>query len=208
MRLIRNSGADRVVDELRQCIMLGSALDVATPALSLFACGELQEALSKLARCRLVIPPHGVGDLALLGGAADRAYRNRLQTRWLAQQCAAWLEGKVAVKDAPGVIPQATLSVGTPASSPTRVITGACAFTTEGLGLTPSNGLSLVQVADSVEECALLGAWFATLWNSLPGSDAPKQALLEQLRSAARSVHRKPPNARQSCVRPLRRIRH
>lgn len=185
MRLIRNSGADRVVDELRQCITVRGALDVATSALSLFAFGELQDALTKLARCRLVIPLHGVGDLALLGSEADRPYRNRLQTRWLATQCAAWLARKTDVKGAPGVIPQSTLSVGTAAFDPTRVITGMCAFTTEGLGLTPSNGLSLVQVAETADECALLGTWFTTLWDSLPGSLNCKRALLKELQDLA-----------------------
>jgi len=185
MRLIRNSGTDRVVDELRRCIAPRSALDVATPALSLFAFGELNDLLVKLARCRIVLPSRRSGDLGLLGGEADRAYRNSLQTRWLAKQCAAWLEANAEVKGAPGAIPQSALSVGSAESGPTRVITGACSFTTEGLGLTPGNGVCLVQVAESADECALLGGWFTALWNSLPASAEPKRALLDQLRAIA-----------------------
>ena len=37
MKLIKNSGGDRVVDELRQCLAPNGTLDLATPAFSLFA---------------------------------------------------------------------------------------------------------------------------------------------------------------------------
>ena len=33
-------------------------------------------------------------------------------------------------------------------------------------------------MAESPEECALLSGWFTELWNSLPASAEPKQALL------------------------------
>ena len=88
------------------------------------------------------------------------------------------------------MIPQSTLGVGSAEFRPIRVITGTCSFTTEGLGITPSNDLSLVQVAESAEECALLGGWFTALWNSLPASAEPKQLLLERLKELA--GHRAP----------------
>lgn len=85
MRLIKNSGGDRVVDELRQCLAPLGTLDVATAAFSLFAFAEVQELLSKLDKCRLVVPDGEANDLTLLGGPSDRAYRNRLLGRWLAK---------------------------------------------------------------------------------------------------------------------------
>ncbi|MGI8915943.1 MAG: helicase-related protein, partial [Chloroflexota bacterium] len=185
MRLINNSGADRVLDELRQCITARSTLDIATPAFSLFAYAELFDLLTTLAHSRVVLPAQTVASPALLGAEGDRAYRNRLVTRWLARACAIWLEAKVDVRAVPGVIAQSTLSVGSAGAAPTRVITGTCSFTTDGLGLTAGNGLSLVQVAESADECATLGAWFTSLWNSLPASAEAKRALLAQLRELA-----------------------
>ncbi len=183
MRLIKNSGGDRVVDELRQCLAPQGALDVATAAFSLFAFAEVLELLSKLDKCRLVVPDGEATDLTLLGGPSDRAYRNRLLGRWLAKQCAAWLEAKAEVKNAPAGLPQATLIAGNADGSPTRVITGNCPFTTEGLGITPGNQFSLIQSAESPEECALLVAWFSALWNSLPATPEPKRALLARLKA-------------------------
>ncbi len=42
MKLIRNSGNDRVVDELRKSLVAGGTFDVASPAFSLFAFAELR----------------------------------------------------------------------------------------------------------------------------------------------------------------------
>ena len=78
---------------------------------------------------------------------------------------------------------QATLIAGNGDGSPTRVITGNCPFTTEGLGITPGNQFSLIQSAESPEECVVLGAWFTGLWNSLPASPEPKRALLARLKA-------------------------
>jgi hypothetical protein len=120
MRLIKNSGGDRVVDELRQCLAPQGSLDIATAAFSLFAFAEIQDLLSKLAKCRLVVPDGDANQLTLLSGPSDRAYRNRLLGRWLAKQCAAWLESKAEVKYAPAGLPQATLIVGNKDGSPIR----------------------------------------------------------------------------------------
>jgi hypothetical protein len=118
--------------------------------------------------CRLVLPSPRLGDLGLLGAASDRTYRNRLQVRWLARQCAAWLEATAEVRTAPGTVLQSTLMVGSAAPGPQRAITGTCSFTTEGLGIAPSTNISLIQVAESAAECALLSRWFTALWSMLP----------------------------------------
>jgi hypothetical protein len=190
MRLIKNSGSNRVVDELRQVLVPQGSLDIASPAFSLFAFGEIRDQLSRLAKCRLLVPTSEAGDLCLLGTTSDRAYRNRLQARWLARQCAAWLEAKADVKNAPGAIPQAALVVGGEDAALARATTGNCPFTTEGLGITPGNQFSLIQATESAEECGLLGAWFTGLWNSLPVSPEPKRALLARL--TALTDHRQP----------------
>jgi len=180
MRLIKNTGSDRVVDELRRSLVPGAALDLASPSFSLFAFGEMREALSEVHRCRLVLPTDDVGDLSLLGGSSDRAFRNRLQARWLAKQCAEWIAKKVEVKRVPGTIPQATLIADGPNPTDRRVVNGSCSFTTEGLGITPGNQFSLIQCSESPEECTVLGAWFTSLWNGIPSSREARNSLLDR----------------------------
>lgn len=184
MKLIRNTGGDRVIDELRQALTPSAALDLASPSFSLFAFAELRESLVNLNSCRVVLPSSNGVDLALTGNDSDRASRNRLQIPWLASQCADWISTKAQVRGVPTSLPQSILVAGTAGSESQRVITGNCSFTTEGLGLTPGNQFSLIQCSEKADESALLGSWFASLWKTLPES-GQKAALLAQLNDLA-----------------------
>ena len=191
MRLIKNSGNDRVIDALRQYLQSNSLIDIASPSFSLFAFAELQDHLATVEKVRFALPSSGQGDLELLGTDADRAFRNRLQTRWLAKKCRDWLEQKVEVRQANGSIPQATVvfrEEGT--GSPNRVITGTSSFSTSGLGLTPSQQFSLIQSSESAAESAVLSTWFEGLWATLPANGDAKATLLARLSEL--SSHRAP----------------
>ena len=106
MKLIKNTGSDRVIDELRQTLAPPSSLSLASPGFSLFAFAELRELLQKLDDCRVVLPATPGNELGLAGSDADRAFRNRLQLRWLARECAAWIKGKVELRGAPALLPR------------------------------------------------------------------------------------------------------
>jgi hypothetical protein len=185
MRLIRNTGSDRAIDELRQNLPPQSSLDLASPQFSLFAFAELRKLLEQLSACRMVLPISADGDLGLGGADADRPFRNRLQLRWLARECASWIEKCADLRMAPSSLPQSILVVGTPEPGPQRVLTGNCAFTTEGLGITPGNQFGLIQCSEGADESAVLGAWFKTLWDSLRSSDQQKAAILRKLQEIA-----------------------
>ena len=122
MRLLKNSGAERVVDELRG-LARGARLDIATPRLSVFGFGELADEFSRAAQARLAVPGRTGEDLELLGAAADLPLRNRLQTPWLARRCADWVERTVEVRATPGAIAQGAFAVHAD-GKPSRVITG------------------------------------------------------------------------------------
>jgi len=128
MKLIRNSGNDRVIDELRQGLPPQSSLDMASPAFSLFAFAELRGLLETLDACRVVLPTTDGDALGLTGSDKDRPFRNRLQLRWIARECAAWVMKKVELRGAPALLPQSILIVGKSDSELHRVITGNCAW--------------------------------------------------------------------------------
>jgi hypothetical protein len=65
MKILKNSGSERAVDELRASLGGSSSLDLATPQFSLFAYAELKEALGKLENCRLILPTLDSESLAL-----------------------------------------------------------------------------------------------------------------------------------------------
>ena len=179
MRLISNAGTDRVIDNLQQSLEPGASLDIATPAWSIFAFGELRERLAASANVRVAIPTQG--DLQLLGGESDRPSRNRLQSRWLARLCRDWIATTAEVRALHGALPQTALITNGARPSQRRAITGPCALTMDGLGIVPGNRLSLIQCADAGDEWAAYQAWFDALWSSLPTDGQAKNRLLAEL---------------------------
>jgi len=121
MKLVHNTGSDRVIDLVRPWFTAGRQIDIVTPSLSLFAFGEMLRELSALTQCRLLLPPADA-DHALLGTEADRAARNRLNAPWLAKQLVRWLHGKAEVRRAPGPIPQGAFVVRDGDARPLQVL--------------------------------------------------------------------------------------
>lgn len=161
--------------------MAGGSLDVASPSLSVFAFGELRDVLRRLSGSRLIVSPPQPDAQSLLGTSDDRSFRNQLSAQKLARDLAEWLCKSVDVKAAPGPLPQATLVAKDGEGTPSKVISGNCPLTTDGLGITPANQFSLVQATETPEESQLFAGWFTQMWNALPASADGKAALLTQL---------------------------
>lgn len=163
MKILKNSGNERVIDVIRPFLTAGNHLDMVSPSLSLFAFGELFGDLSKLARTRLLLPSSDA-DLALLGTTEDRAARNRLQQRWLAKRCASWLQRDVELRHAAGSVPQGAVVLRDGQARPQQAVLGSFAFSTDGLGIAPGNPLNLIQASENAEESRLLSQWFDAQW--------------------------------------------
>ena len=184
MRLVRNTGTDRVVDLIRPLLGSSHQLDMVTPSLSLFAFAEILGEVSKLTSVRLLLPPEGA-ELAILGAGADRAARNRLQTRWLARLFSDWIKSKAEVRRAKGSVPQGAIVLRDGDARPQQVVLGSFGFTTDGLGTTPGNPLSLIQASETVEESVLLSQWFDAQWAGLPTEPGNSATLLDELHQLA-----------------------
>ena len=184
MRLVRNSGTDRVIDLIRPNLRRGQRFDILTTALSLFAFGEINRELGELDGCRLVLPPDGA-DLTVLGSAADRPARNCLQIKWLANRLLQWIENKVEVRRSFGPVPQSAFVIRDSNGSPVQAMLGSLSFSSEGLGLVPGNPMNLIQASETLEEAALLSQWFDAQWAALNVDSAYKQGLLDSLRELA-----------------------
>ncbi|RME70279.1 MAG: helicase [Verrucomicrobia bacterium] len=189
MRFVGNSGTDRVIDLIRPTLELGHRLDMLTPALSLFAFAEIQCEVQGLGGCRLILPPEG-SDLALLGSAADRSARNRLQVRWLAMRLLQWIEGQVDVRRALGPIPQGAFVIRRSNGDPIQALFGSLSFSTDGLGVAPGNPISLIQASETPDEATRLSQWWEEQWNVLPHGVTAKQKLIASLCELAE--HRDP----------------
>lgn len=184
MRLIQNAGKDRVIDLLNSQINLNDQLACASPALSLFALSELAQAFAKLKKIELILPSI-CESLGLLGTDADRAARNRLLARSLAKHCLLWLNSKVDLKHATATIPQGIGLLKNAAGEPRQVVMGSFALTTEGLGITPGNPMSLIQASESPLEASMFAPWFDNQWRALSSRPNEKAELIETLQTIA-----------------------
>lgn len=198
MRFVSNAGSDRVLDLIRPWIQRGHQIDMVSPAFSLFAYSELLDELPQVSRARFVLPPQpassqGATDdtLGLLGSAADRPHRNKLQAPWLSRKLAAWLEQTAEVRHAQGAVPQGTLVLRDGEGRAQQAVMGSFAFSTDGLGVTPGNPLSLIQASENLAEAQMLSQWFDSQWAMLRDQPQAKAELIERLRgSAATAMHR------------------
>ncbi len=184
MKIIRNTGTERVIDLIRPWLKPGNQLDIVTPSFSLFAFAEILEEVSKLAKARLLLPPDGA-ELAFLGTEADRAARNRLQTRWLAKRFAGWIQDKAELRRTHGTVPQGAVVLRDGDARPQQVVLGSFAFSTDGLGISPGNSLSLIQASETADESNLLSQWFDAQWAALQAYPGGKAAVIEALQSLA-----------------------
>jgi len=193
VKLVQNTGSDRVIDLLRPPLNPGHKVGCITPALSLFAFSELRRELCDLEHVQLVLPPDDDG-LQFLGGDGDRAARNRLHARWLANQCAKWIGDKVELRRASGPVPQGAAVVRGPDGAPQQVVMGSFALSTDGLGVTPGNPMSLIQASESAAEAAQLARWFDQQWASLHGQSGESTSGRDALISALQAIgeHRDP----------------
>ena len=184
MRFVQNSGTDRVIDLLRATLGTAQALDCVSPSFSLFAYAELMRELGGLDRIRLILP---VDDdrLDLLGREGDRAARNRLQARWLARQCAKWVQQGVELRRAAGAVPQGAVVARDSQGTPQQAVMGSLALSSDGLGVAPGNPMSLIQASESPEEAARLAAWFDQQWATMRESPEAREEFVARLQSMA-----------------------
>jgi hypothetical protein len=189
MKLVCNTGNDRVIDLVLPLLSSGQEVGVVSAALSIFAFAELRSGLQAIKRCQLVLPPEG-SDLELLGSEGDRPARNRLQARWLAGQLAQWLATKVELRRASTAVPQGAMVIQEGEKRPLQALLGSLAFSSDGLGLTPGNPLSLIQASEGPEEANLIDDWFQSQWNGLAEDQQAKACLLDSLNQIAN--HRDP----------------
>jgi hypothetical protein len=182
MKLLKNTGNERVIDRLRDWLAPGASLDLMSPTFSVNAFAEVRELIEKADKCRLLLGNEATLAASLFGGPADIAFRGLLQGRWLARLAADWIKKRAEVRCAPTPPPQSLIVVqGTERK---RALLGTCSFTSEGLGITPGGQLGLVQASEENDEAAAFADWFRANWDGLRVGAAAKDKLVGLLDEA------------------------
>ncbi|MBK8802062.1 MAG: DEAD/DEAH box helicase family protein [Fibrobacteres bacterium] len=178
MKIVRNSGDDRVIDHLSLGEGHRTDWDLITSKLSVHAFRDLAGILANSGRCRMILPAEPqVWELG--GGPGDRANRNRLTSQAQARFAATWLAEHADVRFAKDSVPQAALVLRDQDGKAIRALHGSFSLSTDGLGTVASNPLSLIQSSENELEASMVAAWFEALWKSLDGTPRLDDVLLQ-----------------------------
>lgn len=151
-----------------------------TADLSIMAAEELAPMFSSVLQWRIILPKD-ITPTNLLGTDADRARRNRLQSRWMARKYIAWFANTVQLRCATTPIPQGMLIVRDAEGNPLAALSGAVALTTDGLGLAPGNPMAFTSETDDVQHLKSWVSWFEDQWSTLPQPSVDSPNVLDSL---------------------------
>ena len=186
MNLVDNKAHGRVIDALKACLDSATDVSILSSELSVFAFEALADALHRPESVRLLLAP-GMSNqhvpppaTALLGGEAERGFRNQLASAYVAQRCAAWVEKTVAVAGVDTPIPHSLYITSN--RDRRAAIQGSSPFTASGLGLVPSARLEMNTLVEGAAEVDGLLAFFDGLWNDRRLTRDVKGEMLAELR--------------------------
>src|SRR3546814_18252504 len=111
MKLLRNSGNERVIDRLRDWLQPDAAVDFMSPVLSLYAFAEMHDHLSTIGHCRILLGSDSALTNSLYGGPADIAARGKLQGRCLDTIAVEWLRKTAEVRHLPNEPPKCMIII-------------------------------------------------------------------------------------------------
>lgn len=167
--ILDNKSLGNVVSELKANITSGCTLSVVSALFSLYAYDELKKELSKVSKFRLLVPSHGDRKVFLRnlpGNHLDRRLRNRLNVTRIARECSEWLKQKCEVREFPSSVHQNLIHLSHASSEEHLAIVGSSSFTTDGLGIVPSESHHMNTCFRSSDEAHSLIKWFDGLWAS------------------------------------------
>jgi ERCC4-related helicase len=183
--LIDNKNRGRIVDTLSAAIKPKAMISILSSNFSIFAYKTLRRQLEKADSIRLLFQKNSLNASSILGGEAERRFRNSLEQSRVAQDCKAWLDQKVDIKVTTMPTPQNLIIVQNEDGG-SFAITGSSPFTSVGLGVLPSNGYEMNTLLQEEEELNNLLEWFEGLWNDPGVSSSDNSGLESELQEIAR----------------------
>lgn len=182
--ILDNKSLGTVVSELKGSITAGCTISVVSALFSLYAYDELKKELSKVSKFRLLVPNHGGSGSFLKnlsGNHLDRRLRNQLDIARIALKCSEWLKQKCEIHEFPSSVHQNLIHVSHAGSDEHLAIVGNSSFTTDGLGIIPSESHHMNTCFRGADEAHSLIKWFDELWASGKNSNNFEKPLQEAL---------------------------
>lgn len=188
----------RVVDELKEELNKGSKLSVISAYFTIYAYAELKKELSKIDKMRFIFtePTFVHKDQELIreyyiernpekkmsGNEFEIKLRNEMKQAAIAKECAQWLEKKAEIKSLRQANPAQPRLVYIENPENNVSINGTVDFTSDGLGITPSNRLDSNMCLYGKDYTISFLQAFNELWEDDTAVQDVKDKVLEQMR--------------------------
>lgn len=188
----------RVVDELKEELKKGSKLSVISAYFTIYAYAELKKELSKIDNMRFIFtePTFVHKDQELIreyyivrnpekkmsGNEFEIKLRNEMKQAAIAKECAQWLEKKAEIKSLRQANPAQPRLVYIENAEDNVSINGTVDFTSDGLGITPSNRLDSNMCLYGKDYTISFLQAFNELWEDDTAVQDVKDKVLEQMR--------------------------
>jgi SNF2 family DNA or RNA helicase len=198
-KMIDNKRNGCVADELRQHIGIGSKLSIMTAYFTIFAFSALKSELLKVDQVRMLFTdPSFINDdqeptkeyylarnntPAFGGSIYEIKLRNEMCQASIARECAEWFSKKVQVKMFKERNPAQPRLVHIDNSSDSMSINGTVDFTTDGLGLTPSDRIDSNMCMYGHEFTDQFLRQFDELWNDRTAVEDVKDKVLQHIQT-------------------------
>jgi ERCC4-related helicase len=188
----------RVVDELKGEIRKGTKLSVISAYFTIYAYAELKNELSKIDNMRFIFTEptfvHKEQELIreyyiernpekkISGNEFEIKLRNEMKQAAIAKECAEWLEKKAEIKSLKQANPAQPRLVYIENPEDNVSINGTVDFTSDGLGITPSNRLDSNMCLYGKDYTVGFLQAFNELWENTAAVQDVKDKVLEQMR--------------------------
>lgn len=188
----------RVVDELKEEIRKGTKLSVISAYFTIYAYAELKNELSKIDKMRFIFTEptfvHKEQELIreyyiernpekkISGNEFEIKLRNEMKQAAIAKECAEWLEKKAEIKSLRQANPAQPRLVYIENPEDNVSINGTVDFTSDGLGITPSNRLDSNMCLYGKDYTIGFLQAFNELWENTAAVQDVKDKVLEQMR--------------------------
>lgn len=195
--IVLDNKKNKVVDELKTELRKGSKLSVISAYFTIYAYAELKKELSKIDNMRFIFtePTFVKKDRELIrefyiernngkklsGNDFEIKLRNEMKQAAIAKECANWLSEKAEIKSLIKSNPAQPRLIYIENKEENLSINGTVDFTSDGLGITPSNRIdSNMCIYGNEYTIGFLQA-FNDLWNDSATVEDVKQRVLDQM---------------------------
>lgn len=189
---------NKVVDELKAELKKDSKLSIISAYFTIYAYADLKKELNKIENMRFIFtePTFVKKDTELIrefyikhtnekmisGNEFEIKLRNEMKQAAIARECAVWLSEKAEVKSLKESNPAQPRLVYIENSNENLSINGTVDFTSDGLGITPSNRLDSNMCLYGKEYTINFLQSFNELWDDSTMVEDVKQKVLDQMR--------------------------